>query len=772
MRYLISLLLLSYTIIPLKSSSQLSCPVFSSGNLGNGGAAGTLPFTNPTGFGKSGNFTFSNATNLNITAAFINGSQVQTSSGITSGSNFYFTHLQSNNITYYSDLNGNSANLRAGTYAFTFTNGTSTATCSYTIAVSGSTFSVVSLNAGYIGSDQSICSGTSPSSLSLTTPVSGGTSPYTYKWQVSSDGSSFSDVSSGGTSTSYSPGTHTATRYYQLRVTDNNSNIATSNKITISVNGTAGVWQGSSNTDFNNSANWCGTTLPSSSTNVIIGSKANKPVVTSNITVNSVTIEDGGSLGFSGGVLTATNGITVNPGGAIIGSGSNISGTVTIVQNFNGQRGWRILSHPFSTSRQFASIASDNQISIETTGSSNAAGISDVRSFSSSSGSWSDAGTSVLANTPYALFFRGTNSEVTKNTYSGGPSTILYKVSGTMNGNSISITPANTSNFAIVGNPYAAPVNTQALTAGVSTAYYTYQVSRSSSQSGQRTRAGSWVVSGSNSSNTTTIPILGVIAFVPSSTSSYNISTSAINNSGTLLTNIFSENRPFKQMELLLQNSIGDYADKLFVRLDPDADARANDLTDFRKYYNEVNNLYTLSEDKIRLAIDARKKLDVIQLAVSAPIGKYEFKIGENSLPYNCPVYLKDNFTNTEFELNSKSTYSFSITADAASKGENRFELMFGTKTSAITPDSENADFKADLLSNVVSGNTVVLTVSGLKNNKGTARLIDSNGQILKTIMIANGLQYLDLGSKPRGLNFLNISNGNSVIVKKIINLQ
>jgi len=64
----------------------------------------------------------------------------------------------------------------------------------------------------YIGNN------TSPGTLTNQQSASGGDcSTYDYQWQVSTDGSSFSDIS-GATGSTYSPGNLTATRYYQRKV--------------------------------------------------------------------------------------------------------------------------------------------------------------------------------------------------------------------------------------------------------------------------------------------------------------------------------------------------------------------------------------------------------------------------------------------------------------------------------------------------------------------------------------------------------------------------
>lgn len=72
-----------------------------------------------------------------------------------------------------------------------------------------------------ISSNQTICSGTSPSSLSASGYVTAGTSSpatsFTYKWQSSTDGTTFSDISSTN-STTYSPSTLTQDTWYRWAI--------------------------------------------------------------------------------------------------------------------------------------------------------------------------------------------------------------------------------------------------------------------------------------------------------------------------------------------------------------------------------------------------------------------------------------------------------------------------------------------------------------------------------------------------------------------------
>ncbi|WP_422358535.1 DUF5675 family protein [Reichenbachiella sp.] len=89
------------------------------------------------------------------------------------------------------------------------------------------------LNAGNTSGAKTICYGASAGTLGNSSSASGGLSSYSYQWQVSSNNSSWSNIS-GATGTSYSPGNLTATRYYRRRVTScGQTKYAASEKITV-----------------------------------------------------------------------------------------------------------------------------------------------------------------------------------------------------------------------------------------------------------------------------------------------------------------------------------------------------------------------------------------------------------------------------------------------------------------------------------------------------------------------------------------------------------
>ncbi|MBS1642689.1 MAG: T9SS type A sorting domain-containing protein [Bacteroidetes bacterium] len=527
------------------------------------------------------------------------------------------------------------------------------------------------------------------------------------------------------------------------------------------------IWTGASSS-WSTASNWNTNAVPTAADNVLITTAISQPIIGTgdNITVNSITIQNGTSLTLTGtGTLTSNNAITVNTGGALIGNSSNVSGTVTLQQNFVGQRGWRVLANPFTTATTIATVASGNNIALSTT-PSGASGLTDSRTYDNSANvavtAWANATASTwAANTAYALFYRGTNAEVTGNLYTSGPAGQTYSVSGTLNGATTTITPlvGDGTSFNLVGNPYAAPVNSQALTGGVAAPYTVYQISVTGTP---QTKSGGWIAS-LTSSTSTTIPVLGVIAYVPPNTNPFNITAATdINPSGTLQTGLFGTETVIKNLELIINNSKGEYQDKLFVRI-------GTDKNRLSKFANDNVNFYTINSKNEHLAIDSREQLNTsIPLGINGTAGNYVLNVANNNLE-DVSIYLKDKLNNTQTELTSGANYSFSITADATTKGEGRFELLFINKATATLPATTSGGFTAKLLGNVITNNQPIQVQVQNASANALIQVKDINGRAIATQAAVNGLNTINVSRASLGMYIVQTTDGNNIVTDKVI---
>ncbi|MEJ7658581.1 MAG: hypothetical protein WKG07_02575 [Hymenobacter sp.] len=69
------------------------------------------------------------------------------------------------------------------------------------------------VTAGSIGSDQTICPGATPTSLTSTAGPGGGTGTFAYQWQSSANNANWNDIA-GATDAGYAPGPLIGTTYY------------------------------------------------------------------------------------------------------------------------------------------------------------------------------------------------------------------------------------------------------------------------------------------------------------------------------------------------------------------------------------------------------------------------------------------------------------------------------------------------------------------------------------------------------------------------------
>jgi RHS repeat-associated protein len=91
------------------------------------------------------------------------------------------------------------------------------------------------LQASIIQTTQNIFTGGTPNQIGGASAQGGASTPYTYQWQYSTSGSSYTPVNTGGASTTYNPPATPGLVYYRLYVTDPAGETAYSNVLTINI---------------------------------------------------------------------------------------------------------------------------------------------------------------------------------------------------------------------------------------------------------------------------------------------------------------------------------------------------------------------------------------------------------------------------------------------------------------------------------------------------------------------------------------------------------
>jgi len=257
-----------------------TCPTYSKRNNGNNvGSCHSSDATNCSTSGycaKTGAFQFStNSSDFAIQKVFCNNVLLQDGQSVVSGSVF-FGAIKAGSGSSGSDMcfyasTGAGGVAPAGNFSFEITpTGGSTITCNYAIT-SAQNGALSTTTAGTIGSNQTICSGATPSLLTSATDA---TNYSSYKWQSSTTSatSGFTDIS-GATSSTYQPPALTQTTYYQ-RLAISGADAFATNAVTITVisagtiSPSAGTtWSGSTQTFSSNGTSggtWTVVTSPAS----------------------------------------------------------------------------------------------------------------------------------------------------------------------------------------------------------------------------------------------------------------------------------------------------------------------------------------------------------------------------------------------------------------------------------------------------------------------------------------------------------------------------
>ncbi|MFY7883487.1 MAG: hypothetical protein ACOVOV_01440, partial [Dolichospermum sp.] len=191
--------------------------------------------------------------------------------------------------------------------------------------------------AGTVASAQTICTGTTPSDLTL----SGNTGNVT-KWQYASASNFASPTDISNTTVTLNGTTeisNTVTRYYRAVVTNGVCAAANSSPVLITVNPNE-TWIGATSTNYSTGSNWCGGSVPASNSDIIITATGNNPILTSNLTVNNITLNDtlvlGGYKLTINGAVSGTNTVLTGSNASSIEYAGSTSTTLTFDQTTDG----------------------------------------------------------------------------------------------------------------------------------------------------------------------------------------------------------------------------------------------------------------------------------------------------------------------------------------------------------------------------------------------------------------------------------------------------
>jgi hypothetical protein len=204
-------------------------------------------------------------------------------------------------------------------------------------------------------------------------------------------------------------------------------------------------------------------------------------------------------------------------------------------------------------------------------------------------------------------------------------------------------------------------------------------------------------------------------------------------------------NVPRNILEITLKK--GKLSDQTIIHLDEQSTDGVDQLRDAFKLANNYFNLSSKAGSN-DLAINTMPydfcSKNVKLTVGNAATGDYILEFGQlESFTINVEAKLLDHFTNQEISLQPGTTYSFSVTSDAASSGGSRFEIQFAKPTldQSISMSAFNNSICAQGSTQITIAETQPEVLYAVTLDNATLQTLIGNGSNLSFDLTASSLQ-------------------------------
>lgn len=469
-----------------------------------------------------------------------------------------------------------------------------------------------------------------------------------------------------------------------------------------------------------------------------------------------------------------------------------------------GRRGFRFLSHPFTTDLSLTQLRATGNIDIS--GMGGAANGFDATTTNNASAFWYDptalnagnsttVGSGVSNDAGWQAFTRGTGVAVGSNpnlwkkgngirvlfrgakgeglTYNGTnytASDVTLSMNGTVNtGNQTFTLPGGANNqWSLVGNPYPSPIQVRTLlnnkynggAGNIGAVAYVFNPNKAG------TSRGGYDAIDISSTGSFVLPAYGVVLVQNKQATANTINFAEVDKTtGSSLafrTTTLNANISIHLLDSATEEILDDYD----LRFDNHAlVGTINDAKDGGKMLNNYA-IYSISDgDNQMLKLDSRPEprdaTSIVRLGLNSITSKrFVIKVVNLQIPTGYSAFLRDKWLQVEQAITSGGyTYNFGTTTDTASQGNHRFELVF--KQSATLP----VTFTSVKAYQQASGINVEWNV-GVEHHLASYDVEES----------ANGINFTKAGSKiATGRNNYSwydgsVNNGNNFYRIKAIN--
>ena len=478
---------------------------------------------------------------------------------------------------------------------------------------------------------------------------------------------------------------------------------------------------------------------------------------------------------------------------ALPASGAAITGNMRVMQYvLGGHRAYRFWSHPFSNAITLSQIEAyidvtgfHGSANGFTTTSLNSASAFRYNPLYGNSGSpfdpgwfgFNDALTTSSDTDKFhqyqgiRLFIRGTKGQGLLTT-SYTPSPVTIGMFGTINqGNQKIVLAKGTAanqDYNMVGNPYASPVD-------IGTVVYNAKVAGNIAGTGFYI----WNPYMGTAGQFQTIAIDGTPYYLQASTcfqvraadNGDTLNFTEANKSATITTTLCRSTPEY--LSLTIYDANYHPWDMLQVKFNNEATDKEDNNYDAGKLLGFAGfNFYSISADSQKLAIDTRpyNKEKTIPLGLSSQYANQFIIKSEGMVTSNGnPIYLHDKLLQQYILLGQGTEYSFSITDDIATQGNNRFELAMRQSEPINVQDGNN--FHISMMPNPAT-DEVKITFTGVNNEDMQLNVLDVSGVSVYNQNLGaqqNGSVTIPVSKLSTGLYMVEITAGGKKVTQKLI---
>ena len=504
-----------------------------------------------------------------------------------------------------------------------------------------------------------------------------------------------------------------------------------------------------------------------------------------------ITVTDGAIA--SGGNITLKSDASSTASIATIGSGGSITGDVNVERYIPpSTRRYRFLSSPVTTtvadwrgeifitgggvSSEFTSVGTNNVksngLDWTLSGVPSMFGYTENISSGGLNTRWeaiTSGNTSLTAGKGYRVFIRGdrSNAGVLDNTVTSQSAVTITSTGALNTGNQTLPVTYNGSTvndgWNLVGNPYASTIDWNASSGWTKTnvngTIYIYNPSTNT--------YGTW--DGATGTNNVTQNISsGQAFFIRTNDVSPILSCTEAVKVATTGAAIFKTDPENTLRVSLAKNATN--SDETIIRFMDGKLDEFNDNDDVRKFINsEVNVSSNFGLDKyasVNYLNPASLTNSVVKLSAWVDEnGTYKLNFaGVNSFATTPYVLLKDKFLNKLVDLKNNAEYQFTITDDAKTKDDNRFEVIFSNNSTSI----ENISNTSSTISVYPNPATDVLNISVSNGTKvNNVNIYNVSGKLVTTAKVtANQINISELNN---GVYFIEVLTENGKLTTKFV---